>query len=443
MLYYFLRVYEPIKNYLLKEEAIMALEDYAAKIAAIAPVQKAIHRVVATTEYFIFPLLIPFQDIIEGPGSSERAVELLKNNGNKKALIITDAVLVKLGILKAMLKAMDKAKFEYAIFDGVEPNPSIENIEAGFALYQKEKCDCIVGFGGGSAMDCSKVVACRAAKPNMSVLDMCRAMGYFPVTLPKLDKTPFLLAVPTTAGTGAESTVAAVVSNHSIDKKVTITDIAMRPNAVILDASLATGLPPKSTAETAIDAFCHCLEGYINLSHNPRADEYAIRGMRLIMENIDTAFNDGKNLEARQNLCQAAYFGGQVLNFEMTGYVHPFCHKIGAKYGLVHGRCIGAVLPIMLEAYGKDVESRLAKVACALGLAEKGDSPVNQAKTLIAWIREFDTKYGIPANIPEISEDDFEEIADSIMLEMFPYPTKTYFTRNEIYSLLRKIKGNN
>lgn len=420
----------------------MKLEDIMSKMSESTTASKALKCITAATEYGLFQDIIPFQDVIEGPGSSTRTVDLLKANKGSKALIVTDAMLVKLGVINPMLEAMDNANFPYAIFDGVEPNPSIENIEACFDTYINNGCNCIVAFGGGSSMDCAKVVACRVAKPNMPVIKMSRLMGYFPVTLTgDAKKVPFLAAVPTTAGTGAESTVAAVVSNHAIDKKVTITDIAMRPKAVILDASLAAGLPPRSTAETAIDAFCHCLEGYLNKSHNPRTDEYAIRGMRLIKENIEAAVNDGKNLTARQNLTNAAYFGGQVLNFEMTGYVHPFCHKIGAKYSLVHGRCIGAVLPIILEEYGKDVEKRLAKAGVLIGISDPYASESEQAKQIIAWIRDFDAKYGIAATIPEINEADFEEIADSIMLENIVYPTVTVFTREQIYSILKKIKG--
>lgn len=420
----------------------MKLEDVMAKLAENKTGSKILKCVTAATEFGLFQDIIPFQDVIEGPGTSARAVEILKLNKGTKALIVTDAVLVKLKVLKPMLSAMDKAGFPYVIFDGVEPNPSIENIEAGFDMYKKNNCDCIVGFGGGSSMDCAKVVACRAAKPKMEVIKMSRLMGYFPVTLTgDMKNVPFLMAIPTTAGTGAESTVAAVVSNHAIDKKITITDIAMRPRAVILDASLAAGLPAKSTAETAIDAFCHCLEGYINKSHNPRTDEYAIRGMRLVKENIEAAIKDGKDLVARQNLTNAAYFGGQTLNFEMTGYVHPFCHKIGAKYGLVHGRCIGAVLPIILEEYGKDTEDRVAKAGVLIGVSDPHASQADQAKQLIQWIRDFNTTYGIAANIPEIQEADFEEIADSILLEILVYPTITVFSREEIYAILRKIKG--
>lgn len=424
----------------------MRLEDIILKVADAGEagryVKKGTGMLAGLLEDIVFPFIIPTQDVVSGPGSSAKAVEVLGRAGAKKALIVTDKVLKELGVLDTMLKAMDEANFPYAIYDGTEPNPSIENIEEAYALYKSETCDCIVGFGGGSAMDAAKVVGCRVAKPDMSVKQMSRLMGYFPVTMSAANKkVPFILAVPTTAGTGAESTVAAVVSDHAIDKKYTVTDIAMRPKSVILDAALATGLPPRQTAFTCIDLVSHCTEGFLSYAHNPRGDEWAIKGVRLAKENIEAAMKDGNDLVARQNLCEAAYAGGQSLNMETTGYVHPFCHKIGAKYNLVHGRCIGAVMPIILEDYGPVVESRLAKLAVRTGIADPSATEAEQAKQYIQWIRDFDEKYGIDPYIPEIKDEDLDEIADSIMVEIFVYPNKKVYTRDEIKHLLKVIRG--
>lgn len=404
--------------------------------------KKAFSVVGGGLEDFVFPIIIPTQDVVEGPGSSARVVEILKRAGSKKTLIVTDKVLHDLGILNTMLEAMDKEGFSYAIYDGVEPNPSIQNIDEAYALYQKEGCDSLVGFGGGSSMDAAKITGCRVALPGKSTKDLGRFMGYFPVTLARATKDfPFIVTVPTTAGTGAETTVAAVVSDHEIDKKCTITEIAMRPKAAVLDGTLATGLPPRATAFTAIDAVSHCTEGYISYAHNPHGDEWSVKGVRLVKENIDAAIKDGKNIEARQNLCLAAYAGGLALNMEATGYAHPFCHKIGAKYNLVHGRCIGAVLPIILEDYGEEVAPRLAKLAVAAGIADPSATPSQQAKQYIQWIRDFGAKYGIDPYIPEIRDEDFDEIADSIMVEIFAYANKKVYTRDEIKHLLRVIRG--
>lgn len=240
----------------------MRLEDAILKIADYGEVGRNVKKGVGVLAGGLmdiaFPFLIPTQDVIEGPKSSARVAEILKRNGSKKTLIITDKTLHELGILDTMLKGMDDAGFPYAIYDGVEPNPSIENVEAAFAMYQKEGCDSLVGFGGGSSMDACKAVSCRVAKPEQTIKEMGRLMGYFPISFSLANsRVPYIVAVPTTAGTGAESTVAAVISDHAADKKYTVTDISMRPRTVFLDASLATGLPPRVTAVTAIDAVSH------------------------------------------------------------------------------------------------------------------------------------------------------------------------------------------
>lgn len=424
----------------------MRFEDVVLKIADSGEVGRKVKKGVGILAGglmdVVFPFLIPPQDVVEGPGASARLLEVMKRAGSRKVLVVTDKVLHELGILNTMLDAMDKAGFPYVIYDGVEPNPSIENIEAAYELYKSEGCDAVVGFGGGSSMDAAKGLVCRVAKPNQTLKEMGRMMGYFPVSLSGANKkVPFLAAVPTTAGTGAESTVAAVISDHALDKKYTITDIAMRPKTVILDSSLATGLPPRTTAMTAIDAVSHCVEGYISYGRNPRGDEWAVKGVRLVKDNIEAAIADGKDLTARQNLCTAAYCGGQCLNTETTGYIHPFCHKIGAKYGLVHGRCIGAVMPIILEDYGDVVAPRLAKLAVASGISDSTASVSEQAKQFIQWVRDFNATYGIDPYIPEIKDEDLDEIADSIMVEIFVYPNKKVYTRDEIKHLLKVIRG--
>lgn len=402
---------------------------------------KGLKAASAASVITVFPIIIPKQDLYQGAGSVTRIPQILKRASVKKPVVVTDAVLMKLGVLDGLFNALKEASIEYAVYDGVEPNPAIENIEAAYEVYKNNNCDSIIGFGGGSAMDCAKVLSGRVIKPRTSVEKMGRLGGYFPISIPAFKLTPFTVAVPTTAGTGAETTVAAVVSDHKKDRKYTITDTAIRPNCVVLDPQLATGLPPYPTACTAIDAMSHCIEGYIGWGHNPRTDEYAEKGVRMIFENIDKATTNGKDIEARGQLCLAAYYGGLSLNGATTGYVHPFCHKIGAKYGLVHGRCIAAVLPIMLDYYGEKAEKRLAIIGVASGVSDPGAPAKIQSKQFIAAIREFNEKFGIAPTIPEIQEKDFEEIADSIMAENLPYPTPVILSKEEIFNLLRKIKG--
>ncbi len=415
------------------------------KKTAITGITKVAKLAVSVGTIAVLPILIPAQDLYQGAGSTAKVPEILKRNRGTKPIIVTDGGLYKLGLHKKVTDALEAAGMPYAIYHGVEPNPSIENIEEAYALYKSEGCDCIVAIGGGSSMDAAKVLAGRVVNPNRSTKDMGRLFGYFQVSLPNFKRIPYTITIPTTAGTGAESTMAAVVSDHAADKKYTITDPMMRPQAAILDPELATGLPKFQTAITAIDAVSHCSEGYIGGAKNFRATEYQERAVRDIFANIDTAINDPTNLEARAALSQAAYFGGQSLNMSATGYVHPFCHKIGAKYNLPHGRCIGAVMPIIFDAYmerePEKVSKRLAKLGRAANLSDPNASDIEAANQYIQAIRDFDAKYGIEAYIPEIRDEDFEEIYKSIVVENFPYPTPVIFSKEEVFDLLRTIRG--
>lgn len=386
---------------------------------------------------FLEAFIMPKQELVQGAGSSAQMPSVLSKYNVSHPLIVTDAVLMKLGVTKKMLDALDAAGVKYSIYDGVEPNPTIANVDAAFAQYKENNCDCIIGFGGGSAMDTAKTVGARSVKPN---LDTKQLGGYFKLMIPVPKRVPVTVTVPTTAGTGAETTVASVISDHETDRKYTVNDFMLRPHVAVLDPELAMGLPAYPTACTAIDALSHCVEGYVGFAHNDKTDNWAEQAVRMIFENIDKATAKGSDLEARGKLCLAAYYGGLCLDFSITGYVHPFCHKIGAKYGLVHGRCIGAVLPIILDAYGEKVYPRLARLATVTGVMPENGTDEQKAKAFIQKIRDFDTQYGIGLTIPELSEADFEEIYKSIDKENLIYPTPAVFSRDEVYGLLKKIK---
>ena len=415
----------------------MSFKEQALKTAGLG-----LNYVIGAATILAVPhLMVPPQDVYEGNNTSTQVPSILKKNNVKKPLIITDANLMKFGVTKPMLDALDAEGYTYAIYDKVEPNPTIANIEDAFAMYRENGCDSIIGFGGGSSMDSAKAVSGRVVKPNMTIKQMGRLMGYLPISLPYAGRTPLTIAIPTTAGTGAESTPASVISDHESDKKYTVTDGLIRPDVAVLDPTLAIGLPKFQTAITAIDAVSHCIEGYIGLAHNARDDEFAEQGVRLVFDYVDRAYKDGKDIEARAALTKAAYDGGQGLNSGTTGYIHPFCHKIGAMYNLPHGRCIGAVMPIILEDYGTAVEKRLGKLGAAAGISDPSADASAQAKQFIQALRDYDDKYGIDQHIPELKEEDFPEIADSIMKEIFVYPTKVVYSREDIYRVLRKIKG--
>lgn len=399
------------------------------------PMLRTLKTTMACTMY-----LIPSQksELLQGPGSVRKLPALIKAQGIQNPLVITDSILMEKNLLGGFLEALKAIKMPYAVYDGVQPNPSIDNVEDAYRLYLKNGCDAIVGFGGGSSMDCAKVVAGRVVRPNLTA---DKLGGYFKIMFPIPKKLPRIFAVPTTAGTGAETTSAGVITDPGKNTKYTVNDFLIHPHFVVLDPELTLGLPPFFTAITAMDALSHSVEGYIGDAHCRISDIYSEVAIRMIFENIDKVYKNGSDLAARGQMLIASYYAGIVLNRALTGYVHPFAHKIGGMYHLPHGRVIGAVMPLVLEYYGSSASRRLAKLADVINASTPDMTQKEKAATFIEAIRSYNCSYGIAATIPELQEKDFEEIARSIHRECIPYPVPKIMNNDDVYTLLRRLKG--
>ncbi|MBN1532997.1 MAG: iron-containing alcohol dehydrogenase [Spirochaetes bacterium] len=405
----------------------------------MVPLRKPFLRMFKTVmAYSLY--IVPSQEstVVEGPGSVTKLPGLIGSQGIRKPLVITDPMLMKLRLLKSLFKAFDAAGMAYAVYDGVQPNPTIENIEEAYALYLKEGCDALVGFGGGSSMDTAKVVAGRVVKPKLTA---DRLGGYFKIMLPFPRRLPRIFAVPTTAGTGAETTSAAVVTDARKNVKYTVNDFLIHPHFIVLDPELTLGLPPFFTAITAMDALSHATEGYIGTAHCRFSDRYSEEAVKMLFGNIDRVYKKGKDIEARGRMLTASYYAGVVLNRALTGYVHPFAHKIGGLYHLPHGRVIGAVMPLVFEYYGASVQRRLARLADVIGVSGAGMDEAGRAAAFIGAVRGLNRSYGIDETIPELREEDFTEIAAAIHRECIPYPVPKIMDDGDIFAILRRLKG--
>lgn len=406
------------------------------------PVKKAIHFAIAHGAH-----LLPFPDrvLAQGAGSVVKIAPFLKRLHKKKVFIVTDANLVSLGHVKTLTDSLEQAGLPYAVYDGTVPNPTVQNCEDAYALYAKEGCDCVIGLGGGSPMDVAKVVAARAVRPNRTTTQMG---NLFMVTLPnvlwilkKPRRYPMVITVPTTAGTGAEYTYSSVISDPDTDRKYTVNDTALLPDRVVLDPALTLTLDPRETALTAIDALSHCTEAYVGHGHNKRSDDYSRKGIKLIFENIDRAVQDPGSIDARSNLLHASHYGGLVLITGYTTYVHPFAHKIGAMYHLVHGRCIGAVMPPVLEFFRPEADARLAELADLIGVSSFEMSTAEKAEAYIDALRALSQKYGVDPVIPELKRSDFKEIAKAVHREALFYPVPKLMKDRDVYRILEELTG--
>jgi alcohol dehydrogenase len=280
-------------------------------------------------------------ELFTGPGSSLRLCEHIAKTGVKNLLVVTDNMLVKIGLLNPMLEKLKQLGVNPMVYDGVQPNPTIEQIENGLAILKQNNCTAILAIGGGSSIDAAKVIAARATNPYKIV--------HMSVLMRVLFKLLPLYVVPTTAGTGSEVTIAAVVSDPSATRKFAIMSPRLVPIAAALDGALMTGLPPPITAATGMDALTHAVEAYISRNRTKKTDAEALDATRLIMQNLPTAVKNGANVEARQNMALASFKAGVAFTTAGVGYVHAIAHNFGAYYHVPHGLANAIILPRVLE----------------------------------------------------------------------------------------------
>lgn len=370
--------------------------------------------------------------LFTGPGSSLQLCEHIAQTGVKSLLVVTDAMLVKIGLLKPLLDKLGQLGLKVTVYDGVLPNPTIEQIENGLALLKKEGCTAILAIGGGSSIDAAKVIAARATNPYKIV----HMSGLLRVAFRLLP----MYAVPTTAGTGSEVTIAAVVSDPATTRKFAIMSPRLVPLAAALDGALMTGLPPPITAATGMDALTHAVEAYLSRNHTARTDAEALDAARLIMENLPTAVKDGKNVEARQNMALASFKAGVAFTTAGVGYVHAIAHNFGAYYHVPHGLANAIILPRVLDFSKRDCAARLAKLAEVSGLKKGNESDEQLADAFIARIREMNREFGIPTQVDKLKAEDIPAITKKALFEAhWFYAVPRYMDRPECEAFIRQM----
>ena len=386
---------------------------------------------VMKTASMVIPFPVPV--LLTGPGSIRKLAENIRIRGLKNVLVVTDKVLMDLKLPEGLFEALRENGVKYTIFDDVRPNPTIENVEAGRKAYKSTKCDGIIGFGGGSAIDCAKIIGARISNPYFSVR---RMKGMFRVILP----IPPLFCVPTTAGTGSETTVAAVITDAKTHEKFAISDLKLIPKIAVLDPELMVGLPAHITSTTGMDALTHAIEAYIGLNGSPFTDENAENATRLIFENLEEAYKNGANLEARNNMALASFYGGSAFTRAYVGYVHAIAHNMGGLYGVPHGLANAIILPYVLEFCRKDAEKKLARLAIAGGIGTEGESAEDLCLRFIEKIKAMNKNMKIPTFIKELKEKDIPLIARRALDEAHPdYPVPTIMTLPECEALIRQL----
>ena len=397
-------------------------------------------------------------EVIEDRADSDRLLEDIKRREVERLLVVMGPNMMKRGLPVPMLEKLRANGIECEVFDRLTSDPTDAQVEEGVRLYNEKNAQGIILFGGGSPMDCGKAIAARIARPDMTIAEL---QGMLKVRSRR--KVPVMWAIPTTSGTGSEATMAAVITDHETHRKKSINDMAIIPHVCVLDAGLTAGLPPDITAYTGMDALCHAVEAYTNNAYNTALEKKMAKdAVKLIYENLEGAYENGSDMEKRQNMQRAAFYAGRAFTRGCVGYVHAIGHAVGGLYGVPHGKAMAILLPHVLKAFGSSAEAKLAELADHCGLsaeygvdhddrtggcacpaygAMKGKTTNNgKARLFIEWIENTKRSMDIPDRFDCIKEEDVETIAKWADAEANPlYPVPKIFDRKQLEDLVRSV----
>lgn len=353
----------------------------------------------------------------------------------RRVLIVTDAGIVRSGIAAQLEAVLDEDDISYAVYDQTRPNPTVVNVEQALSLYRRYRCQALIAIGGGSSMDCAKAVGARLARPGTP-------LGKLKGTLRILRPLPTLIAIPTTAGTGSETTLAAVITDTQAQHKYVMNDFVLIPKYAVLDARLTLSLPPHLTATTGMDALTHAVEAYIGRSTTRQTRQEALEATRLVFANVERSYRNGKDYEARSNMLIAAYRAGIAFSRSYVGYVHAVAHSLGGQYNIPHGLANAVLLPYVLERYGSCIHRKLHDLAVAAGVADAQESDAGAAAKFIRAIRQLNARMGIPETLEGIRPEDIPVMAAHAEKEANPlYPVPRLMTREELTFFYEQVTG--
>ena len=353
----------------------------------------------------------------------------------RRVLIVTDAGIVRSGIAAQLEAVLDEDDISYAVYDQTRPNPTVVNVEQALSLYRRYRCQALIAIGGGSSMDCAKAVGARLARPGTP-------LGKLKGTLRILRPLPTLIAIPTTAGTGSETTLAAVITDTQVQHKYVMNDFVLIPKYAVLDARLTLSLPPHLTATTGMDALTHAVEAYIGRSTTRQTRQEALEATRLVFANVERAYRNGKDYEARSNMLTAAYRAGIAFSRSYVGYVHAVAHSLGGQYNIPHGLANAVLLPYVLESYGSCIHRKLHDLAVAAGVASPQEEDAGAAAKFIRAIRQLNARMGIPETLEGIRPEDIPVMAAHAEKEANPlYPVPRLMTREELTFFYEQVAG--
>ncbi|AZZ97327.1 iron-containing alcohol dehydrogenase [Pseudoalteromonas sp. R3] len=378
---------------------------------------------------------IPAPELYKGLTGLNSAIQDLTLPHDTQVLLVTDKVLNELNVISPVITALEAQNLRPVVYDQVQANPTVENIEQGYQTYLSNECKAIISVGGGSVLDAAKLIGARAARPKHTVDAFS---GLFKV----LKTLPPNIAIPTTAGTGSETTVAAVFNDEKRGKKLAAADFCLVPQRAVLLSQLTTSLPAGITATTAIDALTHAIEAILSINATKLTNAKALEACELIFTHLPIAYTDGQNLLAREKLLYASFLAGQAFTRTSVGYVHAISHQLTARYGTPHGLANAVLLLPVLHWYGSRIHRQLADIARHCSLTSL-DYPIEQqAQDFITHITQLLTQLNIQAHLSEVLSDDIQSLAVQALEEAHPdYPVPHFMALPDCQHILTQIRA--
>ena len=372
-------------------------------------------------------------EYMEGPGKIRELGTFLKAKNINDILVVTGSGMVRRGQVQPLLDGFEENGIRYTVQTFDTPDPTSDDVELGYKTYVENGCKSIVALGGGSRIDCAKGIAAKAVHPKKKVSQL---QGLLKVHWP----IPPFVAIPTTAGAGSETTVAAVITDSATHRKAAINDPFLIPKYAVLDPELTVGLPPFTTATTGMDALAHAVEAYTNHTYNTKLENrLAKEAVKLIHDNILKAYEDGSDLEARQNMQRGAFYAGRAFTRGCVGYVHAIGHTLGGLYGVPHGLAMAVILPHVMRDFGASAHKRLAELADVCGI--EGRNEAEKANGFIRWIEETNAKMGLPDGFDMIKTEDIPQMITWAKREANPlYPVPVIWSRHDFLRVIESIR---
>lgn len=360
--------------------------------------------------------------------------DIIQKNGFSHPIIVTDSVISSFDFYRELKDSLKNKGLSVSVYDGTLQNPTTAMVEEAVKIYKKDGCDCIIAFGGGSPMDCAKALGARIAKPNKPLSKMA---GILKV----MKKIPMLIAIPTTAGTGSEATLAAVITDAQTRHKYAINDFPLIPKYAVLDSAVTHTLPHSIAAATGMDALTHAVEAYIGRSTSKETRADAEEAVRLIFDNIEDAC-DHKSDIAEKNMMKASHLAGRAFTRSYVGYVHAVSHSLSGQYNMPHGLTNAILLPLVLEKYGSAAYKKLARLAKCASIGSDSDSDEVRAKKFITAIKKLNKKLGIPEKIEGIKDGDIDKLSKYADHEANPlYPVPVLWDAEELKAIYHDIQA--